>query len=540
MLNQLSLATKLRLMSWFASLLLLGTAGLSYYALNNVNDAAWRMGQGKDVVADILPPPLYLVEAQLIVKTLRYENSAVNSQLLARLQALKSDFDTRNQYWEKSQDITPQVKNALLGEQRKHADLWWQELSNDFLPAISQGDMAAASTAMAKLESHYAQHRQGVDDTVIKSSQFASDAFNNLDQVSHSATRLLIGMALLGAMLSLLMATIVIQQIRFSLNQAVNVTQAIAGGDLTVVIPAHSDDELGQLLSKIADMRGNLHSLIFDLQNGVIQLNRHSDDLLNAAANGARLAKDKSEVACNMATTIEQLSVSLDQVNINATETRRIALESGQRAQESTKVIDNAVAEMQKISDVVSSAANHIRNLESISSEITKIVDVIHGVAEQTNLLALNAAIEAARAGSYGRGFAVVADEVRTLAERTSSSSGEIKLMVERIREASQSAALAMESGVKGVASGVALSSDAGISVNEILAGQSQVTHSVDEISTALKEQASATKDMTKRVEEVSQGAASLSNTAVQTRKSAEQLAQQAENLSRLASRFKL
>lgn len=540
MLNQLSLATKLRLMSWFASLLLLGTAGLSYYALKNVNDAAWRMGQGKDVVADILPPPLYLVEAQLIVKTLRYENSAENSQLLARLQALKSDFDTRNQYWEKSQDITPQVKNALLGEQRKHADLWWQELSNHFLPAIKQGDMTEASTAMAKLESYYSQHRQGVDETVVKSSQFASDAFNNLDQVSHSATRLLIGMALLGAMLSLLMATIVIQQIRFSLSQAVNVTQAIAGGDLTVVIPAHSDDELGQLLSKIADMRGNLHSLIFDLQNGVIQLNRHSDDLLNAAANGARLAKDKSEVACNMATTIEQLSVSLDQVNINATETRRIALESGQRAQESTKVIDNAVAEMQKISDVVSSAANHIRNLESISSEITKIVDVIHGVAEQTNLLALNAAIEAARAGSYGRGFAVVADEVRTLAERTSSSSGEIKLMVERIREASQSAALAMESGVKGVASGVALSSDAGISVNEILAGQSRVTHSVDEISTALKEQASATKDMTKRVEEVSQGAASLSNTAVQTRKSAEQLAQQAENLSLLASRFKL
>ena len=63
MLNRLSLAAKLHFMAWIASLVLVGVAFLGYHSLRSVSDAASRMGQGKDVVADILPPPLYLVEA---------------------------------------------------------------------------------------------------------------------------------------------------------------------------------------------------------------------------------------------------------------------------------------------------------------------------------------------------------------------------------------------------------------------------------------------------------------------------------------------
>jgi methyl-accepting chemotaxis protein len=283
-----------------------------------------------------------------------------------------------------------------------------------------------------------------------------------------------------------------------------------------------------------------LHSLIFEIRNGVIQLNRNSGELLRLAADGDSIALNGSHAASSMAVSIEQLSVSLDIVNDNAADAIQIAMASGQSAQDSTKVIESSAKEMQKISELVLSAASYIRNLESISSEITKIVDVIHGVAEQTNLLALNAAIEAARAGENGRGFAVVADEVRTLAERTSSSSNEIKAMVEKIREASRASVLAMESGVTGVELGVALSREAGKSIKEILEAKSRVTDSVDGINQALKEQTAATHDMTSRVEVVSHGAESLAQTISKTRKNAEELANQAETLDRLASRFKL
>ena len=540
MFNHVSIATKLWLMSLFTSLFLIGSAALGYFALDSLSQAAWKMGQGKDVVADILPPPLFLVESQLVSKMLLEENSVDNQELLTRLAALKNDYVKRNNYWENNQDITTIVKDNLLGDQRKYANSWWTELENVFLPAISRGDKNQAAMSMKNLDNYYQLHRNSVDKTVTISSEFANDTFNNLGHVGSRTAIILVLVAIAGFLVSLILAYIVIRNIRLSLLEAGIIAERIAAGDLTAVIPTWGQDEVGQLLTKVVQMRDSLHSLISEMRSGVHQLHRSSSQLRDAATNGELVAQNQAESACSMAATIEQLSVSLDLVNENAGDARRTAMESQRRAQESSKVIEATANEMQKISDVVLNAAQNIRNLDAISSEITNILNVIHDVADQTNLLALNAAIEAARAGSYGRGFAVVADEVRTLAERTSSSSGEIKLMVGKIRDASKAAVIAMETGVKSVESGVNLSVNAGQSVKEIHEAQSQVAQSVDGIGDALREQAAATRDIAVRVEMVSQGAESLATTVSQTLNSAEELAFQAESLDKLASKFRL
>jgi methyl-accepting chemotaxis protein len=64
------------------------------------------------------------------------------------------------------------------------------------------------------------------------------------------------------------------------------------------------------------------------------------------------------------------------------------------------------------------------------SGEIDKMVAAIEDVSFRTNLLALNAAVEAARAGEQGAGFGVVAEEVRTLAQTTTRTARDIRLLV--------------------------------------------------------------------------------------------------------------
>jgi len=86
----------------------------------------------------------------------------------------------------------------------------------------------------------------------------------------------------------------------------------------------------------------------------------------------------------------------------------------------------NSMAEMEKIEDESRKASQAMDKLSLHTQEVEAVIEVIRELVSDTELLAFNAAIIAAQAGEEGKGFSVVADEIRDLADRTSTSAGEI------------------------------------------------------------------------------------------------------------------
>jgi methyl-accepting chemotaxis protein len=347
---------------------------------------------------------------------------------------------------------------------------------------------------------------------------------------------------LIGGFIAISLALVgrnVIKTIGGDPQNALQVTQRIAAGDLTSDIICATGDTTS-VLAGMKAMQQTLRTIIEEIGNGAGQLSTASDQLLNASEEVARRSQQQSESASSMAAAVEEMTVSIDQVAANAREAHNISVQAGDLSGKGTHIIQNAAAEMHKISDAVQSSSEIIENLGRQSDQITSIVKTIRDIADQTNLLALNAAIEAARAGEQGRGFAVVADEVRKLAERTSLSTAEIAGMVERIQNGTRDAIGSMESGVKLAGKGVELAGQAGASITEIREGALRVMQVVNNISDSIREQGAASNDIAKNVELIARMSEESASAVQETASAARHLQQLSSSLNNSVSRFKL
>lgn len=215
---------------------LLMLAGIGFFALHAMKESADQMGQGKDVIADILPPPLYLIEAELISYDLLSSVESARQPLIDRLHGLKKDYDNRNQYWDAG-NLEQQLKSSLMGEQRKYADLFWKEVLGRFLPAIQSGNLEAARTSRENLRIYYEAHRKGVDATVNLGNKYAADKIDAMAKTAKQSYWILGFATGLGLFLVLAVAIPSINRIYRSLNSALESLQ----GKFAVIIESSTD-----------------------------------------------------------------------------------------------------------------------------------------------------------------------------------------------------------------------------------------------------------------------------------------------------------
>ena len=201
------------------------------------------------------------------------------------------------------------------------------------------------------------------------------------------------------------------------LQQALDITHAITGGDLSVRIETGRHDELGRLLASLRQMNVNLTAIIGDVRSNVETINLATREI---ATGNMDLSRRTEQQAANL----EETASSMHQL---AGTVRQNADHAGQ----ANELAGTASSIAMRGGDAVASTGTTMNEISESSNKIVDIIGLIDSIAFQTNILALNAAVDGARAGEQGRGFAVVASEVRMLAQRSAAAAKEIKLLID-------------------------------------------------------------------------------------------------------------
>ena len=204
-------------------------------------------------------------------------------------------------------------------------------------------------------------------------------------------------------------------------------------------------DEVAQVCSAFNEMMVQFEQVVVAITRNSGRLTSATQTLYshseaaNSQANQQHLETDQ------VATAATQMVSAVEEIARNTSCAVEAAQKGFDYSHDGQRSVNAAIDSVNRLSKEMEKMAEVVSRLDTDTTAIGGILDVIRGVAEQTNLLALNAAIEAARAGEQGRGFAVVADEVRSLASRTQESTEEIHQMIEQLRAGAVQAVEAMQ-----------------------------------------------------------------------------------------------
>ena len=248
---------------------------------------------------------------------------------------------------------------------------------------------------------------------------------------------------------------------------------------------------------------------------------RQSDTLAHQSSTGLERQRLETE---QVATAVNQMAATTQEVASHVQRTADATQEANRLTTRGRDIAGETRAAIQRLSDAVGETGATVTQLAKDSDEIGGVVDVIKGIADQTNLLALNAAIEAARAGEMGRGFAVVADEVRQLAQRTSTSTGQIHSLIAKLQQTAANAVHTMDAGHRQAEEGVARVMEA----DQALVGISEAVANITDMTTQI---AAATEEQSSVAEEISRNISTIAELADETSEQAQRSAHLSEEL---------
>ncbi len=295
MLGRLSITQKLATAVVAPLVALVGLSGVGFTTFNRVkvNGPEYqKLATTADLVADVLPPPLYFIESHFIAQSLLQANAEEFPGLVKRSESLQKSFEERHAYWTEHIDVIgePQLNDPFLNDSWKTGEEYFKVFNDQFVPSlrsaysrgwdpdevqvvINEPAVKAERIFDKQLDPLYRKHRAAIDKTV----QIANTRRASLESdVSSTVSRRLLGLMLIafsGAVATFLLSSFVARAIRRPIKQLTDAANRAATEDLPLMVAAaqageesptvsarfvdvESNDEIAELAAAFASMQG--------------------------------------------------------------------------------------------------------------------------------------------------------------------------------------------------------------------------------------------------------------------------------------------
>lgn len=517
----------------------------------------------KDIVADILPPPMFIIDSYLTAYQLIEETDpARQGDLISKLKSLKTGpggYDERLSFWKENELLEAMpIREAFLEKSRKPVFEFFEIVEKDFIPAIQANDTEKArAILLGELKGKFEEHRRAIDEVVDFVNKDYARVENETDRELfwRNVSLLATGLVLIGLTI-FFVALPVAKDISDPIIQGVKIAENIASGDLTQDVPSslvNRNDEIGSLSKAMQTMTGNLRRIIGNITGGVKTISDSSRAMMDASVMTSQSVVALSDRTCSVASAAEESSTNASSMAETMSKAAYNLTAIAAAAEEMSVTIEEVASNTERARSISVQAGKQTTSVYSVTQQldkavrdISKINEAITEISSQTNLLALNASIEASRAGDAGKGFAVVAKEIKDLAKQTADATEVIDKMISEVQVAADTAMKDIY-GVKTVVEEVeqlVVSIASSIEeqtavVRELAANVSQVSEEVQDTNTKTLQTADVSKSIAQEIAFVDASVGDIRSSGENIRKNSEGLLNLVEQLNELAAEFR-
>lgn len=448
---------------------------------------------GNELIADVLPPPQFIIEPYLLALRLEDESDRNEmARLIEKGNELRINYESGQEKWKRL--LAKDAMGDLMTVTAYRAAMDFFRLRDDeYVPALRAGEAERAKAILEQMAQRYEAHRYAIDEVWKMADQRNQANEAKADTLVRAQLNTL-AMLAVGIVLVVIVMAWFARRTAALLSQRVQLVSTVAGriaqGDLTTEVPSTSDrDETANLLGAIGSMTQSLRSL-------VARVKQASVELMSTATEFAATSRQQESTVQGFGSSTNQIAAAVKQIAATSQEllatmegVNAVSGQTADLAEQGQSGLSHLDSTMDRLGQTANAMSARLAAIREEAAEITGVVTTISKVADQTNLLSINAAIEAEKAGEHGLGFLVLAREIRRLADQTAVATLDIEQMVKQMQVAVSAGVMEIDRFAEEVRSGVGTVDRVGGQFGQIISQVKTLSERFDTVNLGMRSQ---------------------------------------------------